>query len=261
MPYSDTAVAYALTRVPLHAGMLAALLVGVFVAWSSRYAEMPRPHESLLRRTVAAGLPFVVLVALLFVALGRTWSQFDDLEVAVGEEAGAALALGRLAAVLPEEPRARVRAHVRAYVHEVADEEFPAMARGESPPTSSAHLEAVAAVWTGAGAAPEFVAEALRSVDAIHAGRARRSAAVVPSVPPRAFLLGLLALVASVRMASAALVGPPALRAVVTSLVVFTTLAAALLVAQFALPFAGDLSVDADPFVDAANALAERPGR
>ena len=258
MPLSDTAVAYALTRVPLHVGMLAALLLGGLVAWSARHAEIPSAPESASRRAIAAGAPFFMLVAMLFVTLGRTWSQFDALEVSVGEEAGAALAVGRLSGLLPPDARAAARRHVRAYVQHVADEEFPAMARGETPPTTSPHLDDLAAVWTESHAAPELAAEAFRSIDAIHAARSRRAAALAPAVPPSALLLGLALLLASVRMASVALVGPSALRAVVTSLVVFTTLAAALLVVQFSLPFAGDLTVDADPFVDAANALGER---
>ncbi len=133
------------------------------------------------------------------------------------------------------------------------------MARGESPPAADADLDALAALWARAPVAPEIVVEAFRSLDALHAGRMRRAGAVAPAVPPSAFLPALLALLASVRMASELLVGPPAVRFVVTGLVVFTALAAALLVLQFSLPFAGDLTVDADPFVDAANALVDRP--
>ena len=67
--------------------------------------------------------------------------------------------------------------------------------------------------------------------------------------------LGLVALIASLLMASEVLVGPPRIRFAVTSLLVFVFLTAGLLVAQFSLPFAGDLSVDSAAFVDAANEL------
>jgi hypothetical protein len=241
--------------------MVVALLVGALVAWSVRRAESPADSAFMVRRVVAAGVPFVVLVALLFVALARTWSRFDALEVAVGEEAGAALAVGRLAAVLPAESREAVRHHVRSYLQHVVDDEFPAMTRGETPAAASTHLDALAASWSDAHVPPEFAVEAFRSIDAIHTGRSRRAAAVSPSVPPSAFVIGLVALIASVRVASSAFVGPLAVRSLVTTLLVFTTLAAALLVSQFSLPFAGDLTVDVDPFVDAENALGGRSAR
>jgi hypothetical protein len=41
----------------------------------------------------------------------------------------------------------------------------------------------------------------------------------------------------------------------VTALLVLVALCAGLLVVQFNLPFAGDLTVDSDAFVDAANEL------
>jgi hypothetical protein len=260
MPLSDPALAYALTRLPLPAGMLAAFFLGVLAGWSARRGHGTfEPPASVARRAVAAGVPLLVLVAALFVALARTWSRFDALEVAVGEEAGAALAIGRLASTLPPEHRAVARHHARAYLGRVAAEEFPAMARGEVPPAADAHLDALADLWARAPVAPAIAVEAFRALEAVHASRTRRADAADPAVPAIAFVLVIVALVASVRMASEVLVGPPAVRSLVMSLVVFTALAAALLIAQFSLPFAGDLTIDADPFVDAANALAERP--
>jgi hypothetical protein len=250
----DTAVAYSLTRIPMHLAMVAALAVGGVAGWSALRVRVGAP-EATTGRVLAVGLPIVALVVMIFVTLARTWSHFDAVEAATADEASAAMAVARLAHTLPTDEGAIVRGHVCAYVRDVAASEFPAMSRGEMPAASSPHLVALAVAWGRAAAPPAIVAEAFRALHDVHVARNRRASAVEPMVPPSALLLGLLTLVAFVRVSSVSLGGPPQVRFVVTSLVVFVSLAAALLVLQFSLPFAGDLTVDVDPFLDAANAV------
>ncbi len=252
---NDTGLAYAMSQIPLHVGVVAASLVAAAVAFSVG-RSVPRPSPaSVVRRAAAVGLPLVFLGSLLFLALARSWAHFDALEAETEREATALLALERQARQLRPEAHTEARVLVAAYARRVVDEEFPAMARGERPSTHTPELEALTNLWVRAAVAPEYVTRAHDTLDTLYALRRTRAAAVDPLVSHRAFLLGLLLLVASVREASEVLLGPPGLRFVLTALVVLVVLTGALLVNQFSLPFAGDLSVDTDAFVDVVNEL------
>ena len=252
---NETALAYAMSQIPLHVGVLAASLVAALVAFSVSRAVPPSSSVSPLRHAAAVGLPLVILGALLFVALARSWAHFDALEAETEREATALLALERHARHLPVPAHAEARALVASYARRVVEEEFPAMARGERPPTHVPELDALTNLWVHAPVGPEHVARAHDTVDELYALRRTRAAAVDPFVSHGAFLLGLLLLVASLRQASEVLVGPRGIRFLLTALIVLVVLTAALLVSQFSLPFAGDLSVDTDAFVDVVNEL------
>lgn len=252
---NDTSLAYAMSQIPLHVGVAAAALVAAAVALSVTRANSVETSESPWRRAAAVGLPLVVLGALLFLALGRAWAYFERLEDETEREATAVLALERQARQLPQESHREARRLLGAYARRVVDEEFPAMSRGERPPSRCAELEALTELWVHAPVAPEYVGRAHDALDLLYALRRTRHGAVDPLVPPSAFVLGLLLLLASVRAASEVLHGPRGMRFLVTALVVFVVLTAALLVNQFSLPFAGDLTVDVDAFLDVANEL------
>lgn len=252
---NDTSLAYALSQIPLHVGVLVASLVAAIVALSVSRSARSAPEVSGLRRAAAIGLLLLLLGSMLFVALGRSWAHFDKLEGETEREATALLSLERQARQLGPAQHAEVKALLSSYARRVVDDEFPAMARGERPTTHAAELEALTNVWVRSTLAPPYVARAHETLDALYAMRRTRAAAVEPLVSPSAFLLGLLVLVGSVREASEVLVGGVGLRFLLTMLVVFVVLTGALLVTQFSLPFAGDISVDTDALVDVVDAL------
>lgn len=252
---NDASVAYALTRVPLPVGLLGAAILAGAIAWVSSRRPSPPPTRSLQRRASAMGFPLFLLAAVLVIALARSWSFFDQLEDATDREASALVSLARYAQVLPHAERLEVRALARRYAVGVADGEFASMDRGERPPSASPELDAMSVIWSRADVAPWLVRAAQSDLARIDELRRKRHAAISPAVPLVFLALGLVALIASLLMASEVLVGPPRIRFAVTALLVFVFLTAGLLVAQFSLPFAGDVSVDSDAFVDAANEL------
>ena len=241
---NDASVAYALAHVPLPVGLLGAAMLAGAIGWVSSRRPSPPPTRSLQRRASAMGFPLFLLAAVLLIALARSWSFFDQLEDATDREASALVSLARYAQVLPDAERLEVRALARRYAVGVADGEFASMDRGERPPSASPELDAISLIWSRADVAPLLVRAAQSDMARIDELRRQRHAAISPAVP-LVFLI----------MASEVLVGPPRIRFAVTSLLVFVFLTAGLLVAQFSLPFAGDVSVDSDAFVDAANEL------
>jgi hypothetical protein len=252
---NEASVAYALTQLPLPAAVGAAALVSTAVGlFSLRRASLPAEF-SVPRRVVTLGAPLFVLLSMLTLALGRSWATFDRLEDATDREAAALVAVARFAHPLPEAERLEVRALARRYARRVAEEEFQAMERGEKPPVGSPELDALAEHWSRASVPDQLRSDAYAELARIDQLRRARHAAVTPAVPTSFVLLGLVALVASVLAASEVLAGPPRVRALVTALLVLVALCAGLLVVQFNLPFAGDLTVDSDAFVDAANEL------
>ena len=252
---NEASIAYALTQLPLPVGVLGAAVVSAVVGLVASRQPVAPPEFSMPRRVLAFGLPLFVLISLLTLALARAWSAFDRLEDATDREAAALVAVARFAHALPEPERLEVRALARRYATRVTDDEFQAMEHGEKPPVGSPELDALAARWSRAAVSEQLRSDAFAELARVDQLRRQRHAAVTPAVPTSFVLLGLLALVASTVVASEVLAGPPRIRTVVTSLLVLVTLSAGLLVFQFSLPFAGDLSIDADAFVDAANEL------
>lgn len=252
---NDTSLAYAMSQIPLHVGVLLSSVVAALVALSVSRSTRGVSSSSVFRRAATVGLPLLILGALLFVALARSWAHFDKLEDETEREATALLALERQSRQLGAAEHLEVRTLVATYARRVVEDEFPAMARGERPNTHAPELDALTDVWVRATVAPEFVARAHETLDALYALRRTRAAAVDPLVSTRPFLLGILLLLVSVREASEVLVGPPGLRFLLTTLVVLVVLTGALLVSQFSLPFAGDLTIDTDAFVDVMNEL------
>ena len=103
--------------------------------------------ERLTTNNEVAGFKFAVVGVVYAVLLGFAvivvWEKFHDAEIAVAQEAGAALALGRLAAGLPEGTGpgqgGALRGSVRTYLHSAIEQDWPAVARAKvSPATTEA---------------------------------------------------------------------------------------------------------------------------
>ena len=88
-----------------------------------------------------AGVLYAVLVAFVVVVV---WEQFGDAEDASGMEASAVADLLRDSAALPAQYRTDVEQNLLAYTHDVIDNEFPRMRRGE---TIEEQSEALNNVW------------------------------------------------------------------------------------------------------------------
>ena len=88
-----------------------------------------------------AGVLYAVLVAFVVVVV---WEQFGDAEDASGKEASAVADLLRDSTALPPQYRAEVQQSLLAYSHDVIDNEFTRMRRGESIEEQS---DALTRVW------------------------------------------------------------------------------------------------------------------
>lgn len=89
----------------------------------------------LAQNNEVAGFKIAVLGVIYAVLLGFAvivvWEKFHDSQAAVVQEAGASVAIGRLAIGLPPPDRAAVRRATAAYLRTAIEQDWPAMSRGE----------------------------------------------------------------------------------------------------------------------------------
>jgi len=86
------------------------------------------------------GVLYAVLLAFVVVAV---WEDYQDTETAVRNEAKALSDLHQVSFALPEEAGADIRKRAVAYIVQVRDSEWAAMAKGSGSPTANAELQAL----------------------------------------------------------------------------------------------------------------------
>ncbi len=149
--------------------------------------------ERLKINNEVAGFKFAVVGVIYAVILGFatvvTWEKFRDAEAAVLQEAGGITALYRLADGLETPATVQIQNLVVTYAHEVIDDDFRAMSKGNYSHKATQTLDdiynAVIAHAAHGNGEPAIVPEMLYQLDQVtQARRARLSAAagIIPDV-------------------------------------------------------------------------------
>jgi hypothetical protein len=209
----------------------------------------------------SVGTIYAIFLAFMVVVV---WQQYGDADKVVTEESAALVSLHRDAGGLSEPTRSQLRGELRAYAEAVRDEEWDAMARGESSPRAQEILDSAWQTLTEAdprtaGEAAVY-GEALARLDDIVKQRQLRllaSEAYIPAIFWAILLGGGL-----VTIGFACFFGMPNARtqAVMTGLMTAMIASALFLVVLLDGPFTGDLRVSSDAFNHALD-LMDRAGR
>lgn len=127
---------YFLTTMPLWASGL--ILVGLSTCIAMIGPAFVRKHVSLARlstnnevagfKFATVGVLYAVLVAFAIIVV---WEKFDEAEMAVAQEASAAVTMHRLASGISEDFSNSVNTELTAYVTDVIERDWPVMARAE----------------------------------------------------------------------------------------------------------------------------------
>jgi Protein of unknown function (DUF4239) len=139
------------------------------------------------------GINYAVLLAFVAVA---AWGAYDKATAIASKEAELVGNMYRDAPGLGSKAEAAVRSQLKAYVRTVVDEEWPAMARGESPIGGWAHLEHIQDVLAhyepqGTGQAV-YMREVLGLLNELYDARRQRLEASENGVEPVVWVTVLL---------------------------------------------------------------------
>jgi hypothetical protein len=195
------------------------------------------------------GVMYAVLMAFVIVVV---WQQFDDTRLTTEREGNALAALYRLAGVLPEQDGSRLRGLLREYAQTMIDNEWPAMARGQS----SAEAEDVAdRVWvavarrqTASDDERLIQAELLQRLNDLNDNRRVREMAAATGLPPIMWVLLIGGAVVSVVFTY--FFSTPNARAQygLTALYVASIVFVLVLARLLDYPFAGDVHISPESF-------------
>lgn len=223
--------------------------------------------DRLTTNNEVAGFKFAVLGVVYAVLLGFAvivvWEKFHDAQEAVAQEAGASLALARLAGGLPEGSQpgqsGALRAGVSAYLHIAIEQDWPAVARGKlSPAVTQAINELYRTVLADrpddAGSSA-LQSELLQQLDQLT--RARRARIVLSEGSVPGVVWTVLALGAVVTVGFTFFFGTINLRAQVlmTGLLAFTIFLGLEVILTVNRPFTGPVSVDFQPLTSVLNVI------
>jgi hypothetical protein len=182
-----------LSALPLWAEVLALVIVPTIVAASGPillrrwygYERLASNNEIAGFKFATVGVVYSVMVAFAVIVV---WEKFNDAELTVVQEAGAAATLYRLAAG-PEPEMIATRGALDGYLKAVVEGEWPKMANGQSSPEATQALDAlygaVLRVASGGLRQPAILSEVFKQVDAITQARRVRlhlATGVVPGI-------------------------------------------------------------------------------
>jgi len=225
--------------------------------------------ERLTTNNEVAGFKFAVLGVVYAVLLGFAvivvWEKFHDAQAAVAEEAGASLALARLANGLPEGTQpgqgGALRARVSVYLHAAIEQDWPAAARGTlSPAVTQAVNELYRTVLAGRPDYPggdALQGELLQQLDRLTQARRARivlSEGVVPGVVWTVLFLGAVVTVGFTFFFGTINLRAQVLMTGLLALTIFLGLEVILTVNR---PFTGPVSVDVQPLEDVLNDMGQ----
>jgi Protein of unknown function (DUF4239) len=204
------------------------------------------------------GVIYAVLLAFVVIV---TWENFSDAEDVVGQEASALRTIYRQSAAFPNDVRDRLHDDVRRYAEAAIQQEWPAMARGQSGDPSVARIldemsEHLTQLTVTTPVQQQYVgAEAARFNDLVGA-RSRRLDYVGGGVPTVLWIALIVGAVVTIGFAT--IFG---LRSIGLHVVITASLAAVIGVLLFVAlaidhPFAGDVSVAPHPLERVLNDFA-----
>lgn len=192
------------------------------------------------------GVIYSVLVAFAVIVV---WEKFNEAELAVVQEAGAAATLYRLAAAQPKTDNAR--AAIGNYLKATIEDEWPAMAHLKRSQKASKALTslytAVFAVGSDGTVQPAIASDMFRQVDTITQARRVRlhlASGVVPGVLWLVLTSGAILTVAFTFFFATR--NLPA-QVMMTGILAFLVFMALFVIVSIDLPFTGPATVSADP--------------
>jgi hypothetical protein len=225
--------------------------------------------DRLTTNNEVAGFKFAVLGVVYAVLLGFAvivvWEKFHDAEEAVVQEAGAALALARLAGGLPEGSQpgqgGALRAHVSAYLHAAIEQDWPAVARAKLSPAATQAVNelyrTVLADRPGDPGGSALQSELLHQLDQLTQARRARIVLSEGSVP--GVVWAVLSVGAGVTVGFTFFFGTINLRAQVlmTGLLALTIFLGLEVIMTVNRPFTGPVSVSFHPLEDVLNDIEQ----
>jgi hypothetical protein len=182
-----------LTSQPLW--LAAIIVVGVTTALATLGPIVVRRFVDLERLTSnneIAGFKFatvgVLYAVLLAFAVIVVWEKYNEADVTVAQEAGAATTIYRLSHGMTDKPGAALRAAMTNYLNHAIDDDWPAMARGAAAVAARVALDnTYTALLTFQPASPRDTAlfsEVLRQLDVVTQSRRIRLDMAEGVVPP-----------------------------------------------------------------------------
>jgi hypothetical protein len=180
-----------LSGLPLWAELLVLVILPTIVGASGPillrrwygYERLASNNEIAGFKFATVGVVYSVLVAFAVIVV---WEKFNDAELTVVQEAGAAATLYRLSAG-PEPEMVATRTALDGYLKTVIDREWPTMAKGRSSRDATRALDALYGVVLHVASSglrqPAILSEAFRQVDAMTQTRRLRLHLATGAVP------------------------------------------------------------------------------
>jgi hypothetical protein len=240
----------------------ALLVTGVAVIYSvglMLFARHQYGVDLLSRNNEVAGFKFAVVgvfyaVLLAFVVIA-VWEEFRATEVAVRDEAKAAVNLHRVSFALPVEGGSEIRKHLLSYTNDVREKEWPSMALGKPSDAVVKDLDQLSkAIY---GVRPQswqelaLYQDALRLVAVITDSRNERLDSATGSMPK--VLWFVLVVGGVITLGYPAFFGSsnPVAQILMTAALAALVALALLLGLAFDFPFTGDVHISVYPFDEA----------
>jgi Protein of unknown function (DUF4239) len=195
------------------------------------------------------GVFYAVLLAFVVVAV---WEDYRDTETAVRNEAKALADLHQVSYVLPDEAGSKLRMHMAAYIKQVRDAEWQAMAQGLGDKGAEAELQNLGKALFGASANDlkdvALYHHALDLMTVIHDNRNERLDNADGSVPTALWLVLLAG--ALITLGYPSFFGTSNLAAQILMTASLAALVALTAFVAIALdyPFTGDVQISRAPF-------------
>jgi len=245
---------------------LSVLVVGSFTAASmvsSHFVRRRITLERLMSNNEVAGFKFATMGVIYAVLLGFAvivvWEKYHDAEVAVAQEAGALVALYRLSNGLGTEGRAAAHAGIDAYVRDVVNGDWPAMAHGGLSERATQSLNNLysAVLHDAPNRETAVLSEIFYQLDQVTASRRQRAVlcgGIVPGVIWVALFTGACITIGFTMFFGTRNPRAQMLMTGLLALMIFTVL---MVIAAIDFPFTGEVSIKPEPFI---NALREFSG-
>jgi hypothetical protein len=239
--------------------VLPTILAGWGLVWIRRRIGLRRlsvNNEVAGFKFAVVGVIYAVLLAFVVIVV---WQKYNDAEVAVTQEAGAAATIYRLAAG-PDPANADVRNAMTNYLKFVVNRDFPEMAREKESPETTAELNAAYAAamrLAQDGSRPATaIYEIFYQLDLITQARRSRmhlSGGTVPIVLWQALVLGAVLTVGFTFFFGTPNLGAQVLMTGILSIIVFMGL---FVVVAIDHPFTGPVRVGSGPLLHVLTDLA-----
>jgi hypothetical protein len=223
--------------------------------------------EKIVGNNEVAGFKFATLGVIYAVLLGlvviSVWEKYAEADDAVTRESGALASLYRLSAGLGTDDQQNLRATLSEYADSVAEEDWPAMAKGEESAATRQALGSIYGVILAiqiGGARDAVLLDALLTQADLVTDARRERIALAEGVVPAAIWL-VLFLGAALTLGFTFFFGVENLRAQVVmagilALVIFLALFVAVSISH---PFTGPLSVSPEAIVQLADDFDPAP--